>query len=83
MAVVQKPLNVASFGAACGVPAWKTLPSWYLECTEDQMIPPPAQAFMAERMGATVRTVASSHAVFMAHPGEVAEIIGLAAAAVA
>ena len=80
MAVVQKPLSVASFGAACGVPAWKTLPSWYLECTEDQMIPPPAQAFMAERMGATVRTVAASHAVFMAHPGDVAEIIGLAAA---
>jgi pimeloyl-ACP methyl ester carboxylesterase len=79
MAVVQKPLNVAAFTAACGVPAWKTLPSWYLECTDDQMIPPPAQAAMAERMGATVRTVAASHAVFMAHPGDVAEIIGLAA----
>jgi hypothetical protein len=31
-------------------------------------------------MGATVRSVAASHAVFMAHPGEVADIIGLAAA---
>ena len=41
-------------------------------------IPPPAQAFMAERMGATVRSVASSHAPFMAHPVEVAEIIALA-----
>jgi pimeloyl-ACP methyl ester carboxylesterase len=81
MAVVQKPLHVASFTAKSGVPAWKTLPSWYLQCTDDQMIPPPAQGFMAERMGATVRTVAASHAVFMAHPVEVAEIIGLAAAA--
>ena len=80
MAVVQKPLGVASFTAACGVPAWKTVPSFYLQCTDDQMIPPPAQAFMAERMGATVRSVAASHAVFMAHPGEVADIIGLAAA---
>jgi hypothetical protein len=42
------------------------------------MIPPPAQAFMAKRMGATVRTVAASHAAFMAHPAEVAEIIALA-----
>jgi pimeloyl-ACP methyl ester carboxylesterase len=75
MAVVQKLLNVAGFTGACGVPAWKTLPSWYLECTDDQMIPPPAQDFMAKRMGATVRTVAASHAVFMAHPGEVADII--------
>jgi pimeloyl-ACP methyl ester carboxylesterase len=81
MAVVQKPLNVASFTGACGVPAWKTLPSWYLECTDDQMIPPPAQDFMAKRMGAAVRTVAASHAVFMAHPGEVAGIILEAAAA--
>jgi len=80
MAVVQKPLGVASFAAKCGVPAWKTVPSWYLQCTDDQMIPPPAQGFMAERMGATVRSVAASHAVFMAHAGEVADIIGLAAA---
>jgi pimeloyl-ACP methyl ester carboxylesterase len=81
MAVVQKPLHVASFTAACGVPAWKTTPSWYLQCTDDQMIPPPAQGFMAARMGATLRSVAASHAVFMAHPEAVAEIIGLAAAA--
>jgi pimeloyl-ACP methyl ester carboxylesterase len=83
MAVVQKPLGVASFTASCGVPAWKTVPSWYLQCTDDQMIPPPAQGFMAERMGATVRGVAASHAVFMAHPGDVADIIGLAAASAA
>jgi pimeloyl-ACP methyl ester carboxylesterase len=80
MAVVQKPLAVAAFTAKCGTPAWKSVPSWYLHCTDDNMIPPPAQAFMAERMGATVRSVAASHAVFMAHPGEVADIIGLAAA---
>jgi pimeloyl-ACP methyl ester carboxylesterase len=80
MAVVQKPLNVAAFTDACGAPAWKKIPSWYLECTDDQMIPPPAQALMATRMGATVRSVAASHAVFMAHPEAVAEIIGLAAA---
>jgi pimeloyl-ACP methyl ester carboxylesterase len=82
MAVVQKPLGLAAFTGKCGAPAWRTVPSWYLECTEDQMIPPPAQAFMAERMGATMRTVAASHAVFMSHPNEVAEIIGLAAGAI-
>ena len=83
MAVVQKPLGVASFTGKSGVPAWKTVPSWYLQCTDDQMIPPPAQGFMAERMGATVRSVAASHAVFMAHPVEVADLIGLAAEAAA
>ncbi len=78
MAAVQKPLAIAAFMGASGPPAWKSLPSWYLQCTEDQMIPPPAQAFMAGRMGATVRSVAASHAPFMAHPAEVAEIITLA-----
>jgi pimeloyl-ACP methyl ester carboxylesterase len=79
MAVVQKPLAIAAFTEKCGVPAWKSVPSWYLLCTDDQMIPPPAQGFLAERMGATVRTVAASHAVFMAHPQTVADIIELAA----
>jgi pimeloyl-ACP methyl ester carboxylesterase len=78
MAAVQKPLSVGSFTGISGPPAWKSLPSWYLQCTDDQMIPSPAQAFMAERMGATVRSVASSHCPFMAHPAEVAEIIALA-----
>ena len=78
MAAVQKPLAIAAFAGVSGTPAWKRLPSWYLQCTEDQMSPPPAQAFMAERMRATVRSVPASHAAFMAHPVAVAEIIALA-----
>jgi pimeloyl-ACP methyl ester carboxylesterase len=75
MAAVQKPLSIASFTEKEGTPAWKRIPSWYLLCTDDQMIPPPAQEFLAKRMKATVRSVASSHAAFMAHPQEVANII--------
>jgi pimeloyl-ACP methyl ester carboxylesterase len=79
MAAVQRPLSVVSFTEAEGTPAWKTIPSWYLVCTEDQMIPPPAQEFLAKRMNATVRSVPSSHAPFMSRPHEVADIIALAA----
>jgi pimeloyl-ACP methyl ester carboxylesterase len=75
MAAVQRPLSIASFTEKAGVPAWKHIPSWYLVCTNDQMIPPPAQEFLAKRMRATARSVASSHAPFMAHPQEVANII--------
>jgi pimeloyl-ACP methyl ester carboxylesterase len=80
MAAVQRPLSIASLQGKEGKPAWKTIPSWYLLCTEDRMIPPPAQEFLAARMKAQVRSVASSHAPFMSHPAEVAEIIALAAA---
>jgi len=79
MAAVQKPLGFAAFGGQESTPAWKTIPSWYLTCTDDQMIPPPAQEFLAKRMNATVRSVASSHCPFMSHPQDVADIISLAA----
>jgi pimeloyl-ACP methyl ester carboxylesterase len=79
MAAVQKPLSVAAFIGQEGAPAWKTIPSWYLVCTEDQMIPPSAQEFLAKRMNATVRSVPSSHCPFMSHPEAVADIIALAA----
>lgn len=44
MAAVQNPLSVASFTDKAGLPAWKSIPSWYLVFTMDQMIPPPAQS---------------------------------------
>ena len=82
MAAVQKPLNLAGFDGVEGKPAWKTIPSWYLVCTDDQMIPPPAQEFMAKRMNATVRSVRSSHAPFMSQPQAVVDLIALAAESV-
>jgi pimeloyl-ACP methyl ester carboxylesterase len=82
MAAVQKPLSLTAFGGKEGTPAWKTLPSWYLVCTDDQMIPPPAQEFFAKRMNATVRCVPSSHCPFVSHPQAVADIIALAAVSV-
>jgi hypothetical protein len=47
--------------------------------SNDQMIPPQAEEFMAKRMGATVRTVAASHAAMVSHPKEVVEMIVQAA----
>jgi pimeloyl-ACP methyl ester carboxylesterase len=82
MAAVQKPLGFAAFAGQESSPAWNTIPSWYLTCTDDQMIPPPAQDFLAKRMNATVRSVTSSHCPFISHPQEVADIIALAAESV-
>jgi len=45
------------------------------------MIPPLAEEFMAKRMGAKVRTTASSHASLVSHPKDVTELIALAAEA--
>lgn len=82
MAAVQKPLSLAAFSGKEATPAWKTIPSWYLVCTDDQMIPPPAQEFLAKRMNATVHSVPSSHCPFVSHPQAVADIIALAVDAI-
>jgi pimeloyl-ACP methyl ester carboxylesterase len=83
MAAVQKPLGINSFTAKSGPPAWKHIPSWYMVATNDHMILPQAEEFMAKRMGAEVRKVASSHALMVSHSKEVADLITAAADAVA
>ena len=37
----------SAFGDVMGVPAWKTLPSWYLVATDDEAIPPDAERLFA------------------------------------
>jgi pimeloyl-ACP methyl ester carboxylesterase len=81
MADSQVPWGVEALGGTISEPAWKTKPSWYLLVTEDKMIPPAAQRFMAERAGATVDEVGGSHAIYVSRPDAVASIIEKAARA--
>src|SRR6266496_2259122 len=43
----QRPITLSAGNQPSGVPAWKTIPSWYLVGTEDKVIPPTQQRFMA------------------------------------
>src|ERR1700726_1605277 len=79
MSAVQQPLAATGFNEVMGVPAWKSLPSWYLITTDDQALPPAAQHLFAKRMGATVIEVPSSHLPFVSHPRDVVKLIETAA----
>ena len=79
---VQQPLAAAAFNDVMGVPAWKSLPSWYLVATNDEALPPDAERLFATRMGATVVEVASAHLAMVSHPGDVAQLTAAAAEAV-
>ena len=79
---VQQALALSAFEDAMGVPAWKSLPSWYLITQNDEALPPDAQRQLAARMGATIVEIPSSHVAMVSHPQEVAELIETAAAAV-
>ena len=53
---------------------WKTIPSWYLASNQDNAIPPEAEVFMAERMGATTEHVDGSHTAFIPQPSVAAAL---------
>ena len=72
-------MGVEALSGSITKPAWKTKPSWYLVATDDRMIPPPAQRFMAERAGSTVDEQAGSHAIYVSQPDVVAALIERAA----
>jgi pimeloyl-ACP methyl ester carboxylesterase len=82
MHAVQQPLAGSAFTDVMGVPAWKSLPAWYLVATNDEAIPPDGERQFAKRMGATTVEVPSSHVAMVSQPGAVADLIEKAAAAV-
>jgi pimeloyl-ACP methyl ester carboxylesterase len=82
MYAVQQPIAMSIFEEPMGVPAWKTLPSWYLVAADDEALPPEAERQFATRMGATTVEIPSSHVAMVSHPAEVARLIETAAEAV-
>ena len=80
-AITQRPATGAALGEpAAGPQAWHTIPAYNLISGADRIIPPAAQAFMAERSGARVQVVeGASHLVFVSHPGLTAAFINTVA----
>jgi hypothetical protein len=66
-----------------GVPAWKSLPSWFLVAEGDQAIPPDAERLFAKRMNATTTEVSTNHVAMVSHPDDVVTLIKSAARALA
>ena len=82
MADSQVPWGVDALSGAVTEPAWKSKPSWYLQVSDDKMIPRPAQEFMSKRAGATVVEVPGSHAIYVSNPRAVADLVQQAASSV-
>jgi len=78
---VQQPLSVSAFDDMMTVPAWTSLPSWYLVAQDDEALPADAQRMFANRMGATTVEAPSGHLAMISHADEVAELTETAAKA--
>lgn len=75
MADSQVPWGVDALAGQITEPAWRNKPTWYLIASEDRMIPPVAQRFMADRAGAIQVEAAGSHAIYVSRPEAVAALI--------
>ena len=71
-----------NFSATITTAAWRTKPSWMLVAGSDRTINPDLERWYAKRaMSHTVEVAGASHAVYVSHPKEVADLIESAARA--
>jgi pimeloyl-ACP methyl ester carboxylesterase len=82
MAATQCPLAELAFTEPSGVPAWRNLPSWAVVATGDKTAGADVVRSMAERAGATITEVESSHVPMMLQPEVVTDVILTALATV-
>jgi len=74
-AAVQRPIGVQCIQTPAPAPTWKAKPSWYLLAEEDRMISPKTQRFLAERMGARIRSERVDHSPMYSAPDLVVDVI--------
>ena len=75
LAAVQRPAAAAQYGEPSGPPAWKTIPSWSLIGTLDNVIPRALQETMSSRAGARISRVRAGHLTPITRPDEVTRTI--------
>lgn len=71
----QWPFQKALLAGRTTNAAWRTKPSFYAISTQDRVIDPGLQRFMARRMGATSIELPSSHVSLLSHARQVADLI--------
>jgi len=81
VAAVQRPIALNALAEPSGPPAWRTIPAWALVGTEDRVITPTEQTFMAERAHAHVATTDAGHLSLVSRPDAVTDLIVAAAGA--
>jgi len=79
IAATQRPLAASTLQEPSGTPAWKTIPSWAVVGTADQVIPPALLTSMAQHAGAHITDVNAGHLSMISDPEAVAQVIEQAA----
>jgi pimeloyl-ACP methyl ester carboxylesterase len=75
MSAVQQPIALKCIQEKAPAPTWKKKPSWFLLAEEDRMISLETQRFMADRMGANIRSFQVDHSPMVTAPDLVVDVI--------
>jgi pimeloyl-ACP methyl ester carboxylesterase len=77
MALAQRPASLVALGEPSGVPAWRTIPSYYMIAGADRAIGADVEKAMAKRISPkkTVTVKGASHVVFISQPKTTADFI--------
>jgi pimeloyl-ACP methyl ester carboxylesterase len=75
LAVTQRPAALGQLIDKTGVPAWLSIPSWYLIGNADRTVPPSLQRFMATRANAHISEFGGGHLGLISDPEAVVEAI--------
>jgi pimeloyl-ACP methyl ester carboxylesterase len=79
LAASQEPLNTDALGTPSGVPAWKTIKSYFFVGTDDKVIPAAEQLAMASRANGVVVKAKADHLSMLETPDQITNLIEKAA----
>ncbi len=79
LVAAQQPIAATTLGEKVEHAAWRDKPTWYLKADNDQALPAAVQQTIAQRMGAHLVSVRSSHMSYLSHTDAVAKLIDQAA----
>ena len=82
LAATQRPITFSALTEPSGPSAWRTIPSWAVVGTADNVIPLAGQLDMAQHAGAHITEIDAPHLSMIAHPEAIEKVVRDAAAAV-
>jgi pimeloyl-ACP methyl ester carboxylesterase len=79
LASEQRPLTLSAGSTPSGTPAWKTIPSWSVIGTLDNVLPLAEQRIMSQRANAHITEIPAGHLSMISQPQTVTRVIEQAA----
>jgi pimeloyl-ACP methyl ester carboxylesterase len=79
LAASQSPVTLSALSEKSGAPAWARIPSFFFIGSEDKILPPAEQEFMAKRAHGYVERGRTDHLAMLEAPSTIVKLVDRAA----